>query len=117
MWRFYHVKLTNPIFTAKVVAYERLAYNQKVWFKEYELFPDKHSLDEWVQRQNKDCYNIRNVEIYDVIIDITKHETVALPQRICKGCGEQIDGDGYVTIVEGEYYCAFDCFCKHNIKK
>lgn len=52
-----------------------------------------------------------------MIIDITKHETVALPQRICKGCGEQIDGDGYVTIVEGEYYCAFDCFCKHNIKK
>lgn len=41
------MKLTNPIFTAKVVAYERLAYNPKVWFKEYELFPDKHSLDEW----------------------------------------------------------------------
>ena len=55
------MKLTNPIFTAKVVAYERLAYNTKVWFKEYELFPDKYSLDEWVQKQNKDCYNIRNV--------------------------------------------------------
>ena len=82
-----------------------------------EVFPDKYSLDEWVKRQNKDCYNIRNVEIYDVLIDITKHETVTLPQRICKGCGKQIGGDGYVTIVEGEYYCTFYCFCKHNIKK
>lgn len=46
--------LTNPVFKAKVVAYERLAYNPKVWFKEYELFPDKYSLDEWMQRQNKE---------------------------------------------------------------
>ena len=109
--------LTNPIFTTKVVAYERLAYNPKVWFKEYELFPDKYSLDEWIQRQNKDCYNIRNIEIYDVIIDITKHETVTLPKRPCKGCGKQIDGNRHVTIVEGEYYCNFDCFCQHNPEK
>lgn len=106
--------LTNPIFTAKVVAYERLAYNPKVWFKEYELFPDRYSLKEWMQRQNKDCYNIRNVEIYDVLIDITKHEAATLPERLCKGCGKQIDGDGQGTIVEGEYYCSFDCFCHHK---
>lgn len=109
--------LTNPIFTTKVVAYERLAYNPKVWFKEYELFPDKYSLDEWMQRQNKDCYNIRNIEIYDVLIDITKPETVTLPERLCKGCGKQIDGNRHVTIVEGEYYCNFDCFCQHNTEK
>ena len=91
--------LTNPIFTTKVVAYERLAYNPKVWFKEYE------------------CYNIRNIEIYDVLIDITKPETVSLPKMLCKGCGKQIDGDRHVTIVEGEWYCNFDCFCEHNSEK
>lgn len=108
--------LTNPIFTAKVVAYERLAYYPKAWFKEYEFFPDKYSLDEWMQRQNEDCYNIRNIEIYDVLIDITKPETVTLPERQCKGCGKQIDRDRHVIIVEGEYYCNFDCFCdkSHN---
>ena len=37
--------LTNPIFIAKVVSYDRLAYSPKdVWFREYELFPDKYSL-------------------------------------------------------------------------
>lgn len=107
--------LTNPTFKAKVVSYERLAHNPKVWFKEYELFPDKYSLDEWRQRQDKDCYNIRNIEIYEVLIDITKPDKpVALPQRICKGCGLQIDGDRHVIIVEGEYYCSFDCFCNHK---
>lgn len=106
--------LTDSVFKAKVVAYERLAYNSKVWFKEYELFPDKYSLDEWVQRQNKECYNIRNIEIYEVLIDITKRETVTLPERTCVGCGKQIDGDKHVIIVEGKYYCNFDCFCEHN---
>ena len=69
-----------------------------------------------MQRETKDCYNIRNIEIYDVLIDITKHETVILPERQCKGCGKQIDGDRHVTIVDGEYYCNFDCFCKYNKK-
>lgn len=33
MRRYCNMKLTNPIFTAKVVSYERLSYNPKVWFK------------------------------------------------------------------------------------
>lgn len=107
--------LTNPVFKAKVVSYERLAHNPKVWFKEYELFPDKYSLDEWQQRHGNDYYNIRNIEIYDILIDLNKYEApIKLPNRICKGCGKEIEGDRHVTIVEGEYYCSFDCFCEHR---
>ena len=110
--------LTNPIFTAKVVAYERLAHSPKgVWFKEYELFPDKYELEEWRQHNNS-CYNIRNIEIYDIVIDLNKYEApIKIPYRVCKGCGKQIDGDRHVTIVEGEYYCNFDCFCDHREEK
>ena len=106
--------LTNPIFTAKVVSYERLAYSPKdVWFREYELFPDKYSLEEW--RQHKEgCYNIRNIEIYDVLIDLNKYEAPKkLPYRICNGCGKEIDSDRHVTIVNDKYYCTYDCFCDH----
>lgn len=108
------MKVTNPIFTAKVVSYERLAHSPKgVWFKEYELFPDKYDLEEW--RQHKEgCYNIRNIEIYDIVIDVTKPDKpLTLPERTCKGCGKQIDGDRHVTICNGEYYCDYDCFCDH----
>ena len=113
------ILLTNPVFKAKVVSYERLAYSPKgIWFKEYELFPDKYSLDEWQQKQNKNYYNIRNIEIYDILIDLNKYEApIKLPNRICKGCGKQIDGDRHVTIVEGEYYCNYDCFCEHREEK
>ena len=108
--------LTNPVFKAKVVSYERLAYSPKgVWFREYELFPDKYSLDMWQERIGKDCYNIRNVEIYEVLIDITKPEQpVLFPKRICAGCGKGLDGDRHVVNVEGKDYCGYDCYCNHR---
>ena len=107
--------LTNPIFTAKVVSYERLAHSPKgIWFNEYELFPDKYDLEEWRQKQSEELYNIRNIEIYDVLIDLNKYKApIKIPYRICKGCGKQIDGDRHVTICNGEYYCDYDCFCEH----
>lgn len=109
------ILLTNPIFKAKVVSYERLAYSPKgVWFREYELFPDYYELEEW-EDHKQECYNIRNIEIYDVLIDLSKpNKLIELPYRICKGCGKQIDGDRHVTIVNGEYYCNYDCFCEHE---
>jgi len=39
--------LTNPIFTAKVVSYERLAYNPKVWFNINEEIP--RGFSPWVK--------------------------------------------------------------------
>lgn len=108
-------RLTNPIFKAKVISYERLAHSPKdVWFKEYELFPDHYEIEEW-KNHKQGCYNIRNIEIYDVLIDLTKQtQLIEFPERTCRGCGKQIDGDRHVTIVNGEYYCNYDCFCEHH---
>lgn len=108
--------LTNPIFPAKVVSYERLAYSPKgVWFREYELFPTRYALDEWELAKNKQCYNIRNIEIYDVLIDLTKPgNPIVVPDRVCNGCGKHIDGDHQVVMVDGKWYCSYDCYCDHR---
>ena len=48
------IRLTNPVFLAKVVSYERLAHASKdVWIREYELFPDHYEIEEWEHHKSK----------------------------------------------------------------
>ena len=60
------------------------------------------------------------VEIYEVPIDLIKYShTVKFPYHVrrCNGCGKQIDGDRHVTIVDGNWYCNYNCFCEHREEK
>lgn len=111
----------NPVFKTKVLAYERLAWKtDDVWFKEYRLFASKDEIEEDLAHY-KNSVNIRNAEVYEIIIDLTKPNVIPeLPRRTCAGCGSRIDGgdkDKRPTICNNEWYCDYDCFCKHNPEK
>lgn len=84
----------NPVFKTKVLAYECLAWKtDDVWFKEYHLFASEYEIEEDLVYY-KNSVNIRNVEVYEIIIDLTKPNVIPeLPLRTCVGCGSIIDGD------------------------
>lgn len=112
---------TNPIFKTKVLTYERLAFRtDDVWFREYHLFASEAEIEEDLSHY-KNSLNIRNAEVYDVVIDLTKPIAMqTLPTRTCKGCGEKIDGNNKEkrpTICDNDWYCDYDCYCKHNPDK
>ena len=111
----------NPIFKTKVLTYERLAWKtEDVWFREYRLFASEEEIEEDLSHY-KNSLNIRNAEVYEVVIDLTKPIAIqTLPMRMCKGCGEKIDGknkDKRPTICDNDWYCDYDCYCKHNPDK
>ena len=107
--------LTNPIFKTKIISYERLAYKENdVWFREYKLFEDSTYIDMYVESY-KNSSNIRNVEVYDILIDLSKPETnIVTPERVCKGCGKRIEDSYEAILVNGEQYCEYSCFCDNR---
>lgn len=108
----------NPIFKTKVLTYERLAWKTKdVWFREYHLFASKSEIEEDLEHY-KNSANIRNAEVYEVVIDLTKPITAqVLPTMKCEGCGNDIDRKDKSKrpiICNNKWFCDYDCFCTHN---
>ena len=111
----------NPIIKTKILTYERLAWQTKdVWFREYLLFGSKDEIEEDLSKY-ENSRNIRNAEVYDIVIDLRK--PVQLPylnHGNCYGCMKGISYNNEkdrITLVNGHWYCSYDCFCEHNPDK
>ena len=107
---------TNPLIKTRVLTYERLAWKtENVWFREYHLFASNAEIEEDLEHY-KNSVNIRNVEVYDIVIDLQKYARLALANHgCCKGCGKEIaynTEDNHITCVNGEWYCDYKCYCE-----
>lgn len=105
----------SPVFKTKVLTYEALAYRTKdTWVRYYRLFEDPDILKSDLKHYKK-CRNVRNAEVYDVIIDLSKPlEQQILPIMTCAGCGNEIERGRQLVEVNGEFYCCYDCYCNKS---
>lgn len=108
------VTVTNPIFKTKVLTWEQLAYGTKdVWFRQYRFFDGHEDLEKEASELNESAINIRNAEVYEVVIDVSKHGQQYFPFRNCEACGCEIEGDRHALFVEGKLYCSYQCYCDY----
>ena len=110
---------TNPIIKTKILTYERLAWQTKdVWFREYKLFESDYQIRKYLQLQNKENKDVRNIRCYDITFDLRFCDSRE-PLGDCYGCGKSLacKYSKKITWVNGHWYCCYDCFCKHNPDK
>ena len=110
---------TNPVFRTTVLKYERLVDGTKdIWISEYHLFSSKEEIEEDLAHY-RCSVNIRNAEVYDVIIDLTKPlEQQTLPETKCHFCGKTINRkeNKKMILCDDKFYCSYYC-CKKDKKQ